>query len=106
MASRKLGNEMCSRCDRHLSVDNTNPDKLCGRCQNDLNAHRKGAAYLEWVKAGMPRCVNRMGTTPAPVEAHKINVRDLPDALLILCAKELRRRADAAKKLVSAMRGV
>lgn len=109
MGSRKMTNTKCARCTRHLAADNTNPHGLCGYCQREISGDkwaREGKPTISGPSQGAPKAQRsaprphnrRPNGTPDP--------KDLPTTFLISCAKELKRRAQEAKSIVAAMKGL
>lgn len=94
----------CARCERFLSISNTNKDDLCGYCQRHLG--RKG--IQNWITEGRLRLE---GKAPARKVARKAparlpcNVGKLSDAALVALVKAARAEAEAraagARKLLT-----
>ncbi len=86
----------CSRCDRNIARTNEHPDKLCGRCQQELRSFLsrvESAQRTAWIAAGRPRITRRerelvQTLDPAPEK--------WPTPMLLAATRELLRRRRAA----------
>lgn len=118
----RLTEEQCPRCGRNLSDRNTNPDRLCGYCQQDFKSG--GAKHARWVAAGRPRELTKpngprlprkprdtkpVAAAPAkPAKRTEVPANGAlsayPTPFLVACARELERRVALAREILSATR--
>lgn len=106
-----MTSEICTRCNRHLSEYNTNPDRLCGYCQSAIGP-RTSPRYRAWISAGKPRLdapVTRHKARKAkavrlPLDPAKLDTGHLL-ALLGACRAEVQKRQGEARALLAALEG-
>ena len=102
-------NEQCAgKCGSTLAVTNTNPDRLCGKCQKILDPRFNNARYKAWIEAGKPPAASmlvKFPVQPKPRTGGQVaaprkypNPADLPTPYLLQCHKELMRRAKIAQQ--------
>lgn len=105
MPRKNMTDEQCARCERHLAEQNTNPDRLCGYCQNDLVAHDLKSQRLAQWRAN-PTRITRYGVVPAAPATPATTFREVPTYQLVAAMRELKRRKAEALAVIKALKGV